>query len=248
MTYEGERAMFEAYGRNKYTATGVVQWMLNNAWPSIIWHLYDWYLRPGRRLLRHQEGERAAARAVLVRRPLHRRRELVLPRVPGLHSHGEGLQPGPHGEILARRRRSISAKTAPPRALRLPEIEGLSKVYFVRLTLQDAAGKPVSSNFYWLSTQPDVSDWAAPTAATRRSQRTPISRVSRSCRARPSRSPRARSRKAPTRSSTSRLKTPLPASRSSSGCASRMARTIARSRRSSGTTTISSCFRAKSAR
>ncbi len=47
MTYEGERAMFEAYGRNKYTSTGVVQWMLNNAWPSIIWHLYDWYLRPG---------------------------------------------------------------------------------------------------------------------------------------------------------------------------------------------------------
>ena len=41
MTYEGERAMFEAYGRNKYDATGVIQWMLNNAWPSIIWHLYD---------------------------------------------------------------------------------------------------------------------------------------------------------------------------------------------------------------
>src|SRR6476469_9186689 len=38
--------MFEAYGRNKYTSTGVIQWMLNNAWPSLIWHLYDWYLEP----------------------------------------------------------------------------------------------------------------------------------------------------------------------------------------------------------
>src|SRR5581483_9801473 len=47
MEYEGERAMFEAYGRNKYNSTGVIQWMLNNAWPSTIWHLYDWYLRPG---------------------------------------------------------------------------------------------------------------------------------------------------------------------------------------------------------
>src|SRR5947208_3477858 len=46
MTYDGERAMFEAYGRNKYTATGVIQWMLNNAWPSLIWHLYDYYLFP----------------------------------------------------------------------------------------------------------------------------------------------------------------------------------------------------------
>jgi len=46
MTYEGERAMFEAYGRNKYQATGVIQWMLNNAWPDLIWHLYDYSLRP----------------------------------------------------------------------------------------------------------------------------------------------------------------------------------------------------------
>ena len=47
MAYEGVRAMYEAYGRNKYVSTGVIQWMLNNAWPSIIWHLYDYYLRPG---------------------------------------------------------------------------------------------------------------------------------------------------------------------------------------------------------
>jgi len=47
MTYEGVRAMYEAYSRNKYTSTGVIQWMLNNAWPSMIWHLYDYYLRPG---------------------------------------------------------------------------------------------------------------------------------------------------------------------------------------------------------
>ena len=46
-TYEGVRAMYEAYSRNKYEATGVIQWMLNNAWPSLIWHLYDYYLRPG---------------------------------------------------------------------------------------------------------------------------------------------------------------------------------------------------------
>ena len=33
--------------KNKYTSTGVVQWMLNNAWPSMIWHLYDYYLDAG---------------------------------------------------------------------------------------------------------------------------------------------------------------------------------------------------------
>ena len=37
----------EAYGKNKYVSTGVIQWMLNNAWPSMIWHLYDYYLDAG---------------------------------------------------------------------------------------------------------------------------------------------------------------------------------------------------------
>ena len=68
MAYEGIRAMFEAFSRNKYTSTGVIQWMLNNAWPSVIWHLYDYYLRPGGRLLRGQEGQPAAAPDLLVHR------------------------------------------------------------------------------------------------------------------------------------------------------------------------------------
>ena len=47
MTYETQRAMFEAYRSNRYRSTGVIQWMLNNAWPSLIWHVFDYYLRPG---------------------------------------------------------------------------------------------------------------------------------------------------------------------------------------------------------
>jgi len=31
----------------KYKSTGVVQWMLNNAWPSLIWHLFDYYYNQG---------------------------------------------------------------------------------------------------------------------------------------------------------------------------------------------------------
>ena len=40
--------MFEGYSRNRNQgATGVIQWMMNNAWPSHIWHLYDYYLTTG---------------------------------------------------------------------------------------------------------------------------------------------------------------------------------------------------------
>ena len=46
--YEGIRAMFEGYTRNKgINATGVIQWMMNDAWPDNLWHLYDYYLGVG---------------------------------------------------------------------------------------------------------------------------------------------------------------------------------------------------------
>ena len=44
--YEGTRAMIEAHRVNVPRSTGVIQWMLNSAWPSLYWQLYDWYLIP----------------------------------------------------------------------------------------------------------------------------------------------------------------------------------------------------------
>ncbi|MFX0126207.1 MAG: sugar-binding domain-containing protein, partial [Candidatus Hodarchaeota archaeon] len=41
--YECWRAMYEAHARNYPRATGVIGWMLNSAWPSLIWQLYDYY-------------------------------------------------------------------------------------------------------------------------------------------------------------------------------------------------------------
>jgi exo-1,4-beta-D-glucosaminidase len=43
LDYESTRAMFEAFRMNTNHATGIVQWMLNSAWPSLYWQLYDYY-------------------------------------------------------------------------------------------------------------------------------------------------------------------------------------------------------------
>ena len=43
---ENHKSMFEAFSVNKYESTGIIHWMLNNAWPSNIWHLYDYFLTP----------------------------------------------------------------------------------------------------------------------------------------------------------------------------------------------------------
>ena len=43
LDYAGTRGMFEAFRAKMPEATGIVQWMLNSAWPSLYWQLYDWY-------------------------------------------------------------------------------------------------------------------------------------------------------------------------------------------------------------
>jgi exo-1,4-beta-D-glucosaminidase len=158
MAYEGQRAMFEAYGRNKYNSTGVIQWMLNNAWPSVIWHLYDYYLRPGAGYF----GTKKACE------PLHVQ-----------YSYDDHSVAVINGSSLPLHNYQVSAtvwnvamkqeftrtvnldlpEDSSSKALDLPEIPGLTTTYFLRLTLQDPAGKLVSSNFYWLSTKPDIPDW-----------------------------------------------------------------------------------------
>ena len=46
--YESHRVMFEEYSRAQVSSsTGLIHWMLNSAYPSHIWHLYDWYLAAG---------------------------------------------------------------------------------------------------------------------------------------------------------------------------------------------------------
>jgi exo-1,4-beta-D-glucosaminidase len=160
MTYEGERAMFEAFGRNKYGATGVIQWMLNNAWPSIIWHLYDYYLRPG-------GGYFGAKKAC---EPLHVQYSYDDRSVAVVNSYYRAFP----GYTVAAKVYDLDlaekfSKTAPAdiaedsaaRVFQIPELPGLSTTYFVKLELRNAAGEAVSRNFYWLSTKPDVSNWEA---------------------------------------------------------------------------------------
>ncbi|HZE09655.1 MAG TPA: hypothetical protein VE110_12950, partial [Gemmatimonadaceae bacterium] len=157
MTYEGERAMFEAYRRNEYVSTGVIQWMFNNAWPSIYWHLFDWYLRPAGGYF----GTKKANEPVHV-----------------LYSYDDhsiaivNSSPSPAPIRGARLRTRIFAvdgsqkfsqdtvldvpADSSMRVFYLPMPAGVVGAYFVDLRLSGADGKPISSNFYWLSTKPDV--------------------------------------------------------------------------------------------
>lgn len=159
ITFEGERAMFEAYARNKYTSTGVIQWMLNNAWPSTIWHLYDYFLRPGGGYF----GTKKACEPLHIQYSYDDRSIVV---VNGWQKPFEGLRAS--AKVYDFNLNQIFSKEATVQVqpdsvtslFAIPEQQpnGLP-TYFVKLDLVDSTGKSVSSNFYWLSSTPDVLDW-----------------------------------------------------------------------------------------
>ena len=43
LNYDGTRAMFESFRAKIPRTTGIIQWKLNSAWPSLYWQLYDFY-------------------------------------------------------------------------------------------------------------------------------------------------------------------------------------------------------------
>jgi exo-1,4-beta-D-glucosaminidase len=156
--YEAHRAMMEAYGRNKYTSTGIIQWMLNNAWPSMIWHMYDWYLRPGGSYF----GVKKACE------PLHVQYSYDDRSIVVVNSY---YQPLANLKVTAKvfnldMREKFSKEAeisvgpdSSTRVFSLPAIDGLSTTYFVSLSLE-AADQIKSRNFYWLSTKPETIDWS----------------------------------------------------------------------------------------
>ena len=159
MTYEGVRAMYEAYSRNKYTSTGVIQWMLNNAWPSMIWHLYDYYLRPG-------GGYFGAKKAMQTLDPIYGYDDHSVWLVSSQYIDAKGLKLAARvfnvdGTQKLYKEASLDAGAdSTAKAFELPQIAGLSPAYFLDLRVTNAAGKLVGSNFYWLSTKAETIDWA----------------------------------------------------------------------------------------
>jgi exo-1,4-beta-D-glucosaminidase len=161
--YENARAQFEAFNAHMDAAkpsTGVIYWMLNNAWPSLHWHLYDYFLNPAG----------AYFGAKIANEPLHIQYSYDT-RAIMLINHTLNRE---HGLRAVIRVRNLDGSVAYERRLKdidlkgnsaqqlamLPALNGLSRTYFIELELASADGKSISRNVYWRSTQTDELDWA----------------------------------------------------------------------------------------
>ena len=108
--------MFEAYSRNKYASTGVIQWMLNNAWPSLIWHLYDYFLMPAGGYFGTKKACEPVHAQYSVRRPLGVGGQQHLRGGQRTEAYGQGLRHRPVGETCGRRVARRRRRRRPPGA------------------------------------------------------------------------------------------------------------------------------------
>ena len=156
--YEAMRAMFDAFGVNRPVSTGIVQWMLNSAWPEMYWQLYDYYLMPN--------GAFYATRKASA--PVHLVYDYSVNSICIVNESRNSITNfNAHIQVFNLESNQVFDRQIPAVAeantslsiLALPELEEIGPVYFLDLRLYDNGGDLVSNDFYWLSDKEDVLDF-----------------------------------------------------------------------------------------
>ncbi len=153
--YDATRAMFEAFRVNTPVSTGIVQWMLNSAWPSIYWQQYDYYGVP-------------CAAYYATRKGCEPIQLIYNYKDHNVYAVNEGKDAG---KLIA----SVEVYDASSalvyedaceietsyrntvKAFDLNDFDGTA--HFISLELSDAEGNILADNFYCIGAKPDVYDW-----------------------------------------------------------------------------------------
>ncbi len=160
MNYELMRPMFESFVAHKPKSTGLIQWMLNSAWPEMYWQLYDSYLQPNGAFY----AVRNAGNAVhaiyrygkddiyLANNHLADASNLTV-KIKLYDINSKEIHAGEwKGDIAGNTSKLV---------YKLPELEVLTDVWFIDLRVYDEQSSEVDNNFYWLSMKKDVLDYEA---------------------------------------------------------------------------------------
>jgi exo-1,4-beta-D-glucosaminidase len=145
------RVMYEAANHRMWDITsGVMIWKLNATWPQVLWQIYDWFLNPN-------AGYYYAKKAM---EPLHiqlNENDFTVSIINRNHKEHENLTATIRvfdfnlNVKWNKEEKFTINEDCYKELFKLPEIKGLTPVYFVKLELKDQQGNPVSDNFYWFS-------------------------------------------------------------------------------------------------
>ena len=160
LNYELMRPMFEAFSAYRYKATGVIQWMLNSAWPEMYWQLYDYYLMPnGAYYGAKKAGTPIHAiynyhtKSIWLANDMLRNADELKMEIKVYNEQSKLI-------FSKIKQTNINANSA-REVFKLPEIIGLTGTYYLSIKLFDIADNEIDNNFYWLSTKADILDYQA---------------------------------------------------------------------------------------
>ena len=159
--FEDVRAQYETYATHWDDRKMTVHWMMNNPWPSLFGHLFDYYFKQGGGYFGAKEGlrpvnvvwdyyatsDRSTAKIYVVNQTERPQENLTVSvayyAIDGTRKYFNELK---NVNVAAR----SSAET-----MTVARIKDTGPVYFVKCELRDATGKVVAENSYWSSTLDD---------------------------------------------------------------------------------------------
>jgi len=155
--YEAIRAMFEAFRVNRPNSTGIIQWMMNSAWPSLYWQVYDFYLVP---TPAYYGVKKALQPVQLIFN--YGDRSIVLSNET-LNNIGGGKAKISVFDLNSKSifNKEIDVNVAANSSAKLVNLPTFNTLAFVKMELIGSNGDLLSDNFYWLSSQPEEFDWKA---------------------------------------------------------------------------------------
>jgi exo-1,4-beta-D-glucosaminidase len=153
--YEAMSGMFEGFRARIPQSTGVIQWMLNSAWPSFYWQLYDYYLLP-------TSSYYATRKANNINQLIYDYAKNEIVAVNESLASEKNLKA--QIQIFDYNSKLLKTETVPFDINSITSkpiliLENYSENVFLDLKLFDKNGIQIASNFYWLSNKKDVFEW-----------------------------------------------------------------------------------------
>lgn len=141
LDYDGTRSMYEAFRVAVPSTTGIVQWMLNSAWPSLYWQQFDWYLVP----TAGYYGTQKACEPVQL---IYDYGDHSVWAVDEVVPEGEYTAVmkiyGPDSKLISKKKKEITIKPREPQKV----FSGIDGPCFVALELRDHHDHTIADNFY----------------------------------------------------------------------------------------------------
>lgn len=155
MQYEAMSGMFEGFRARIPKSTGIIQWMLNSAWPSFYWQLYDYYLLP-------TSSYYAARKANSTKQLIYDYSKNEIIAVNESLNSEEKMKAQItiydfNSRILQKEIVPFDIESIHSKSIFL--LKNYAEDVFLDLKLLDEKGVKIASNFYWLSHKKDVFDW-----------------------------------------------------------------------------------------